>query len=412
MPSADGALDVRSRLTVPEVSEDDYPPLATVRGRGLGFVLLRYGDGYEILALGHRGTPSESGPAPGELRQLYRLGLADDTLLVQDRQGRHVLALTLGYRGIRIRPLGPEPPPPEFTDEGSAPRASGHIPRLGPPFYCGSPGRTDLEKVQLIADRMRRSGSEVVYRDFEEAHGDDVGIMVLACFAGKQTAPEDPAWADRVRELARRDPSHPGAVMLAAEEAAQRGAWEEVFDHLDPVDPTDLDENRRRHYHHLLGLALLHLGQPAEALAVLERADREMSLCGLPALIELARLLSGPSGSEEPGRSGVCQLVTMIRQADRALEAGDDEAARAALERPLLWQACELQSAARLAEIYLRNPEADRFRKRQALAFFRNVYDPGNGSTYLSLSGLGWETSRLDEVAERARVWLAEPARC
>jgi hypothetical protein len=97
----------------------------------------------------------------------------------------------------------------------------------------------------------------------------------------------------------------------------------------------------------------------------------------------------------------------MIRQVDRDLAAGDHEAARAALERPLLWQAGELQSAARLAEIYLLKPEPDLFRKRQALAFFRHVYDPGNESPDLALPGLAWEASRLEEVAERARVWLA-----
>lgn len=69
----------------------------------------------------------------------------------------------------------------------------------------------------------------------------------------------------------------------------------------------------------------------------------------------------------------------MIR--DRALEVGDDEAARAALERPLLWEASELQSAACLAEIYLRTREAVRFRKRQALAFFESLYDSGSDAS-------------------------------
>lgn len=411
-PSESGPLVVRSRLTLREVFDEEYYPLATVHGQGLGFVLLGCGSAIELLALAGRGEEPESGPAQGELRQLYRVDAPDDTFLVQDRQRRHALALTLGSGGIRTLRLGPEPPPPEFSDELSVPGVLRDIPRLEPPFFCASPGGKDLPKIEAIARQMQRSGPEAVYCDYEQAYGGDVAIMVLVCYAGKRTAPKDPVWRARARDLARRDSSHPGAALLAAEEAALRGAWEEIVDDLDPVDPAPLDESLRSHFHHLLGLAHLHLGQAAKALAVLERARPDMSLCDLEALIRLARLLCGPAGSEEPGLARVSQLVTMIRQADRALEAGDDEAARAALERPLFWQAGELQSAARLAEIYLRMPEADRFRKRQALAFFESLYVPGSDAPDLALPGLGWEASRLDEVAERARVWLEESASC
>jgi hypothetical protein len=410
-PAADGALEVRRRLKICEIFEDEYPPLATLQGRGLGFVLAGLGDLNEILALADGGAPSESDLEQREFRQLFRVEAPDDTLLVQDRQGRHALALTLESRGVRIWPLGPEPPLPEFTDELSVPRSIRYIPRLGPPFFCDTLGEKDLQKVQAIARQMQTLGPEVVFRNYEETYADDVGVMVWVCHAGKRTAPEDPDWQERARELARRDPSHPGAAMLTADEAARRGAWKEVFEHLDAVDPAGLDESRQHHFQHLLGVALLHLDRPAEALAVLERAGGELSLCGVAALTQLARLLSGPPSLEEPGLSGVCRLVTMIRQFDRDLAAGDHEAARAALERPLLWQAGELQSAARLAEIYLLKPETDLFRKRQALAFFRHVYDPGNESPDLALSGLAWEASRLEEVAERARVWLAESVR-
>lgn len=410
-PAADGALEVRSRLKIREVYEDEYPPLATVLGRGIGFVLAGLGDANEILALTDQGASVESEPEQGELRQLFRVEAPDDTLLVQDRQGRHALALTLGSGSVRIWPLGPEPPPPEFTDELSVARSIRHIPRLGPPFFCDTLGEKDHQKVQAIARQMQTLGPDVVFRNYEEAYADDVGVMVWVCHAGKRTAPEDPVWQERARELARRDPRHPGAAMLTADEAAQRGAWKEVFDYLDAVDPAGLDESHQHHFQHLLSVALLHLDQPAEALAVLERAGGGLSLCGVAALSQLARLLSGPPSLEEPGLSGVCRLVTMIRQVDRDLAAGDHEAARAALERPLLWQAGELQSAARLAEIYLLKPETDLFRKRQALAFFRHVYDPGNESPDLALPGLAWEASRLEEVAERARVWLAESAR-
>ncbi len=89
--------------------------------------------------------------------------------------------------------------------------------------------------------------------------------------------------------------------------------------------------------------------------------------------------------------------------------------ARAALERPSTFGPVELQSAARLAEVYLRkpiddrSPAAERFSKRLACALFLELQGPQEMlRVELDLPGLAWPRDRLDELAQRARAWILD----
>ncbi len=111
-----------------------------------------------------------------------------------------------------------------------------------------------------------------------------------------------------------------------------------------------------------------------------------------------------------PHQPVVRQLLGAILTADRALVAGDAAAARAALERPVVWREVEVQSAARLAAAHLETravTPAERFAKRVGLAFFRDAMNRQPGiRRELFLPGLTWEAARLVELDARAAAWL------
>ncbi len=222
-----------------------------------------------------------------------------------------------------------------------------------------------------------------------------------------------------VGNLAESHPYHGGAALLAAVLAAEEGRWEEVRRLLDSVDPgntADFDDGRKQHFHHLHGLALFQGGQPLQALAAFEKgAAVEDGDCQLEPLLQLTRPMADPPEPEEwgPGQPPIRQLMGATRVADRALASGDAAAARAALERPVVWEEVEKQSAARLAAAYLETTAAtaeERFCKRHALAFFRQVLSLESPfKKPIFFPGPKWERARLTELDERARAWLEEP---
>ncbi len=153
----------------------------------------------------------------------------------------------------------------------------------------------------------------------------------------------------------------------------------------------------------------MHLGKPVEAVQELKSGMRLEGARWLEPVLALAEALAQPVGvgSED---SGIRRLISAIRIGDQALQENDLEAARAALDQPVVWEAAEAQSAARLAELYLRDQAASTFHRRHALALYLQVYPPATiGYKNLSMLEPAWQQPRLKELAERARAWLDGP---
>ncbi|MCP4655416.1 MAG: hypothetical protein GY856_08355, partial [bacterium] len=294
------------------------------------------------------------------------------------------------------------------------------IPDVQPPYFCDSISGTPGVMVQAFLGELSRSGTEHVIRVLEAKHAADIERMVLLCIALQRLNIHSPLWSAFAREHLEQAPQDPGAALVMAEIASGSEQWEEVRNRLQAVDPAELDDGRCCHYYHLLGLAFLYLERSAEAMAAFEKGlEYDEGTCFLHPLVELVRPMSDPPEPEEwgPDQPLVRQIAGAIRTADRALSADDPEAALAALDRPPLWRALEVQSAARLAEAWLRVPvaagspgvAAERFRKRLGLALFCHLYENGP-PVYrgLDLPGLGWESSRLAEIARRAHAWLSD----
>jgi tetratricopeptide (TPR) repeat protein len=337
-------------------------------------------------------------------------------VLVQDHRARRALALNLEAGPLKVLALGPAPPPPDALGTVLAARRDRHLPALHPPFfYCGHATGTMGALVEELARELQVQDREAYVRNFERDHGDQREMMMGLALALRRVDREGPVWSSLGRRLAEQRPEDAGAALLVAEHAAATGDWQEVVQHLETADPGKLDDNRERHCHHLLGIALLHLGRPEEAAAAFRAAPPLEHGCALAPLIALAQAMAESPAVEEwgPDQPLARQVVGAIQTADRALAAGDLEAARKALVRRAIWKACELQSAARLAELYLRTPDeglaaAERFRKRLALAFFCHLRKGKELFVRqdLDLPGLAWERARIEELAGRAQSWL------
>jgi hypothetical protein len=216
-----------------------------------------------------------------------------------------------------------------------------------------------------------------------------------------------------VHELAERYPDDAGALMLRAEYLADAECWSEARSILEKTDISKLDADRRSHLRHLLGLSRLLAGETEKAREVFqEGVEEEHWRCRMASLHHLTQPMADPPRPEEwdSTQPVVCQLLGAIRTADAALSAGDVEAARQAIDRPIVWQTEELQSVARLAGVYLdtvAESPRQRFRKRLALACFLYVWNPERYERYeLPLPELRWDASRLEDLAERSSRWL------
>ena len=117
----------------------------------------------------------------------------------------------------------------------------------------------------------------------------------------------------------------------------------------------------------------------------------------------MAQALTQPARID-PADSAIRRLVSAIRIGDKALQEGDLKAARAALDQPVVWKTVEVQSTARLAELYLQDQAASNFHRRHALALYLHAYAPGEFHYQnLPMRELAWQKTRLEELAERAR---------
>lgn len=186
---------------------------------------------------------------------------------------------------------------------------------------------------------------------------------------------------------------------------------------LEGVDLGALDDGSARHACHLLGLSLLALGEPEEALRVTERGLRFTGgRCDLDVLVALSTPLPASPADPEPQAWSADQILIRgilraVTSADACLARGDAIGARRALHCLAVTGSHEVQSLARRAEAWLLDEEPveeRRFDKAFALAASCDAH--GDKSVYtrrdLLLPSATWDKARLDDVARRATAWL------
>ncbi len=357
-----------------------------------------------------------SGP---QLHSLYKVEAPFESLLLQDRRSRHVVVLSRLGHSLTLHPLGSEPPP--WEDIAKLPPWPERLfPDAWPPFHCGFPPMASvgyhLDDIKDLSDgRLEDYLRELVAN---AAPSPDDAIAVLSWLLWHRRWPETVGKC--IHQLAALHPKHAGATLLQAEHRAAGGRWAEARRFLEPIQLQDLEILRRCHVRHLLGLSWLAEGRTENALETFRLALDDVDgggQCSILPLYHLARPMEDPPRPEEwgPAEPFGRQLLGAVRTADAALRAGEAEAARRAIDHPIVWREEELQSAARLASVYLDTPAVkpgERFRKRLALAFFRHVWSRKEVFLRheLPLPEVRWDALRLEDLARRSARWLAEVA--
>ncbi len=407
-PVRDSA-DIASAVRLDDAFLDGANAVATSLDEGLSYALIQYGETErELLILA---TPDK------RFETVQQEDVPFETVLVQDRRCRYVVALMDGESFFDVVPLGRDQPRVAAVPEPRE-RLDRILPFVDDVSFCGHPTGASNAHVLALLGWWREKSTAELKRHIEtqaKKHAGDPGEMVHLCLALSRRKDLHAHRRRIIRDLARRHPCHGGVALLAADLEAQAGHWPEVARLLGQADPGDLedDDGRLCHFHHLRGLAALHDERTDEAFEAFEQGSLlERGGCMLDPLIHLTRPMSDPPEPYEhgPNQPVVRQLLGAIRLADRALADGDPAAALAAVDRRVVWHQAEPQSAGRLAAAYLEisvSDPAERFRKRLALALFEHACQAEKRRlAELFLPGLSWDEARLADVAHRARAWF------
>jgi hypothetical protein len=213
---------------------------------------------------------------------------------------------------------------------------------------------------------------------------------------------------------ARRFPEHPRIRLSDARTLLNVGRVREAFNLLVGIDPSSFrEEGDRKHFHHLYGITLMFLNDPEAALAEFDSClSFKAGTCEPELLVAICAPLEDHQRVWSAEQAVTRRYIRIIKAADEALARGDEATARRILDCPLIWEANELQSMARLAYAYVWEEEegaaCDRFRKALALLTMCERLDAKNtiNQREMPLPRATWSAEQMSAVAENARAWV------
>lgn len=387
---------------LPDSWADSSHALATSHRAQLTFALYEGADRRLAAFEVREGAPAE----------VWQIEPPAGACLVQDVLGQHVALLYPSNVGPAIEVLG-RLPPPVTTEREELDRA---IPRISDNDYCGTPPAD--EGIEIVARAIKDKPSAVARsremdRVLESRGNDPMALVQLAsALRGWRVEVE----ANRASSVARSSfAEHHWVRLDDAAEAARNHDWGRVLDKLGDLHAR-FEDRKRAHVHHLRGLALYHLNRFDEARLEFDQcASVPDGPCRVEGWTDWLRFLERPlDGAMSDEASSAFRLLGAIRNADRFLEAGDGHRAQEQLDTRLGWRWLEIQTAARLAEAMLLQPESigeRHFRKRLVLAAFVEALDEKmkfRGS--LPLGPWTWPEEKVAAVGLRARDWLDSPS--
>ncbi|MDC0743706.1 hypothetical protein [Polyangium mundeleinium] len=351
----------------------------------------------------------------------YRVRVPRRSLLAGTADGRRAALVVLHDGHHEIVPLGPEPP---RAAEGpivapftipTLPRGSLHTRHLD----CHQPAGENLTAAIKEERVLRREGRQGLKRRLEWARR-KAGPDEILAFEHALKRLHDMETAGYVNKIAcERFPDHPRIRLSYTRTLGSLGQWREIVEHLADIDPSRLREpSDVKHFHHMRGIALMMLDKPEAALVELERsAACKEGACEPEEILPLCVPLSDEERSWTPEQAVKRDYLRIVVTADEALARGDAAAAQRILDVPLLWEANEIQSMARLSEACLRAEEGQtpmvRFRKALALLSFCELFDARGtlNRREMPLPRATWDAERLSALAAKARAWVEEALR-
>lgn len=364
----------------------------------------------ELLGLSQPDDPARS----AELEEVFRVPVPRRTWLLEDPGEGRAGALVKRGDGVVFADLGRDPP----TFEADAGPSELPEELMTFEYDCGLPTGAALSAALTLIDAIRREDRTSVLRRLKaaEKRADPDHVVALGVALARTRHADLTGnllgWAHQ------RFPTHAGAALENANMMLYTRSFRLALEVLEGIDPSELDAGRAQHLHHVVAAAKLNLNEPEEALRALERGRAVAGGgCNLDCLLALATPLGeeGEGGGEaawSADQTVVRELVRAVTLADARLAQGDAAGARAAVDTRVVWEAREVQSLARLAEAHLAEEPAapyDRFRKALALAAFRALNRDFRRLMRREVPFVRarWNRARLNDVAERARAWLA-----
>lgn len=333
----------------------------------------------------------------------WSLHVPPDAELLRDARDEQVAVLVPDARGLQLRVLTGETPPP---------LALGPVRDPGPELqpwrarFAAFPVER-LPAVLATQEALRHTPVAAWLAAGRTTQGAWADAL---CHEALRRL--DPAAAAAVLDSARRAWPHSGLIgLLEAEPAAEAARWSRARAALEGRQP---EAEIAFRFYYLLGFARLQTGAPEAALEAWRSAH--------PATPEEAWTLDGLVTAVAPGLedgplaeapSVYAAFARALRLADRHRLGGDLAGVIDALDHPWTWHFAELQSLARLAEALLEHEGGapTDLRRHHALALFAEAAD---GSLDLGperrlvvpLAADRWSAARIEALAERARRWL------
>jgi hypothetical protein len=409
----EGVTAVYSAAAMTSFSAGMTFALFQIRHRGCELFALRPG--------GSDGARAGGVEPERELEIVYRVTLPRRSMLLGDPESRRAFVLTSRGARAEIIELGATPPPAEGGDAS----AVFHLPRTPnktvntTPAVCWKPTGARLAAATALHKLLRREAPGGIKRRIQAAQTRTSPDELLT-LADALRMMNNPGLSADVSTLAyRRFPRHARTRFREADPLLDLGRWSEALQFMDTVDPKGLDKSEVKHFYHERGLAWMMLDNTEAALEELKRAEAcEEGTCEVGELIAVCTPLGDDTREWTPEEAVLRELMALIAAADEALARGDGASARRSLDCPLVWEAYEVQSFARLAEAYLIERKraadgdeggaaagVDPFRMAFALLSFCDL--AARRGTFnareMALPRAAWRAPRLDALAAKAR---------
>jgi hypothetical protein len=337
------------------------------------------------------------------LEQVWSKDVSNMTQLIQTADGRAVAAISATPEGIDIAVLGRTAP-----EIRTAPRSSLVLDSFFRSTRDMLGSTTELER-ELLHQRWRLKKPAEVARWAENARkerrDDPPGLAMLTDVLLRSS---DDLLAENILSFAvGRHGDRPRFSLSRAKINAAQRRWSVVEATLAGIDTANLDPDDVRDLHRLWAAARLHSGDAAGALQHLEESAPMAPFDHATAAnLALARaLLEAPDGERKLDDSAERRVVQACRLSDAARSRGDHDAARRLLDVPAVHAALELQTAARLADVFLDfepDQPLDHLRKMIVVARFAAT----DSTRAENLTELGWTDEQIARSLQRARAWM------
>jgi hypothetical protein len=393
---------------------EEIPELAAMSGcvvvsdEATGLVIVEHASADRSTYLLGLRAVGEDRPA---LERAFHVQVPALTTVAASKGPRSGWILSNGDDRFELTPLGPEP-------RLGAPVVTGAFKARVVEMFakrCHRPTGARWERVKALVSSLRTESPRSWFERFNAAlvRDDPDRMMDLArafeLVGDRDLGPKLEATA------ARKHPENAAVRLGEARTLTNVMRWAEVRDRLAPIDPSSLDAGSAQHRHHMLGMALLGLGEREEARCVLREGTAiQGGRCDLSLPLAMATPLDA-EGEEawSADQAFVRDLLGAVETADARLAQGDPAGARCALDRLVVTEAHEVQSLGRLAVAWLHDAaagEEQRFDEARALATFC-AEQAQRGVVYrrelLVPTGM-WDEARLADVAVQAARWLDE----